>query len=82
MLKIDSFSRGVFMARTRALVERDLAKATAAMKAFEAKLGGKADKKTLRRDAAWRRLHAVCDKFKNQLQHIDRRNKKPEAAQG
>ena len=70
------------MARTRALVERDLANATKDIKAFEAKLGGKNDKKTLRRDAVWRRLRAIADKYKNQLHFIDKRNKKPEAAQG
>ncbi|MDQ3232970.1 MAG: hypothetical protein M3Q07_14220 [Pseudobdellovibrionaceae bacterium] len=66
------------MTRTRALVERDLATATTQMKAFEAKLGGTPDKKTLRHDAAWRRLRAVVDKYKNQLHFIDKRNKKPE----
>jgi hypothetical protein len=66
------------MARTRALVETDLNKATQQMKAFESKLGGKADKKTLRHDAAWRRLRAQVDKYKNQLFFIDKRNKKPE----
>jgi hypothetical protein len=66
------------MARTRALVESDLAKASQTMKDFEAKLGGKPDKKTLRHDAAWRRLRAQVDKYKNQLHFIDKRNKKPE----
>lgn len=66
------------MARTRALVETDLNKATQQMKDFESKLGGKTDKKTLRHDAAWRRLRAQVDKYKNQLFFIDKRNKKPE----
>ncbi len=66
------------MARTRTLVENDLAKATKQMKDFEAKLGGKPDKKTLRHDAAWRRLRAQVDKYKHQLHFIDKRNKKPE----
>ncbi|HET9241266.1 MAG TPA: hypothetical protein VFO10_28635 [Oligoflexus sp.] len=66
------------MARTRALVESDLAKASKLMKDFEAKLGGKPDKKTLRHDAGWRRLRAQVDKYKNQLHFIDKRNKKPE----
>jgi hypothetical protein len=66
------------MARTRALVERDLETATRNMKAFEAKLGGSPDKKTLRHDAAWRRLKAQVKKYRNQLHFIDKRNKKPE----
>lgn len=70
------------MARTRALVERDLTAATRQMKEYEAKLGGKTDKKTLRHDAAWRRLRGVVNKYKNQLYFIDKRNKKPEPAQG
>jgi hypothetical protein len=48
------------------------------MKAFEAKLGGSPDKKTLRHDAAWRRLKAQVKKYRNQLHFIDKRNKKPE----
>ena len=66
------------MARTRELVERDLATATSQMKAFEGKLGGTPDKKTLRHDAVWRRLRSMVDKYKNQLHFIDKRNKKPE----
>ncbi|WP_141732267.1 hypothetical protein [Oligoflexus tunisiensis] len=66
------------MARTRALVERDLETATQHMKAFETKLGGSPDKKTLRHDAAWRRLKAQVNKYKNQLHFIDKRNRKPE----
>lgn len=70
------------MARTRAAVEKDLATATKDLQTYEAKLGGKPDKKTLKKDAAWRRLRAVTSKFKNQLVFIDKRNKKPEPAQG
>jgi hypothetical protein len=66
------------MARTRALVEADLAKATQKMKDFESKIG-KNEKKALRHDAAWRRLHAQVKKFKNQIHFIDKRNRKPEA---
>jgi hypothetical protein len=66
------------MARTRAFVETELNKATQQMKDFESKLGGKPEKKTLRHDAAWRRLRAQVNKYKNQLHFIDKRNKKPE----
>ena len=66
------------MARTRTLVESDLIKAQQQLKAFEAKLGGKPDKKTLRLNPAWRRLQASIAKYKNQLMFIDKRNKKPE----
>jgi hypothetical protein len=65
------------MARTRQLVERDLATATSQMNSFASKLGS-TDKKTLRHDATWRRLRAIVDKYKNQLHFIDKRNKKPE----
>ena len=66
------------MSRTRTLVERDLEQASKNVKDYEAKLGGKPDKKVLRIDPIWRRLHAFVAKFKNQLHFIDKRNKKPE----
>jgi hypothetical protein len=65
------------MARTRALVEADLAKATQKMKDFETKIG-KSEKKALRHDTTWRRLKAQVSKYKNQIHFIDKRNKKPE----
>ncbi len=68
------------MARTRALVESDLARASKLVKDFESQLGGKTDKKQLRLNPTWRRLQAVVAKYKNQLHFIDKRNKKPETA--
>ncbi len=66
------------MARTRELVEKDLAKAQKEIVDYATAKGfnPKSDKTKMRHDPQWRRLNAEVDKYKNQVFFIDKRNAK------
>ena len=72
------------MARTRAIIEKDIEATQQEITSYVTKKGLKAtDKKLLRTDPQWRRLVAIVEKYKKQLVGIEKRNRKGTvAAQG
>ncbi len=70
------------MGRTKELVQGYLAKASEQVKSYVTGLAAdKQDKKSLKHDPKWRKLHAETKKLERQISFIDRRNAKPTKAE-
>ncbi len=65
------------MARTPAIIEKDIAETQKRIDAYVQSKGLKAsDKKALKLDPQWRRLKAIVEKYQRQLGFIEKRNRK------